>query len=132
MRLISKRLVDVGAQLIGVGYAQIKHRGLQTFVTQPMLDRSNRDLVLMPTRRARLAEPMQVPMFADWIGLASDVRFVLCFVAALGYCRRALTTVQPRVQRDPFQFPQEVIIRSAIFVDEYPPRMRSMFPPVFQ
>ena len=99
---ISKSGLYLAAQFLNVGHSQIQHCSLQVFMTQPYLNRADRNPILLPASRARLAESMQIPMLTHRIGFAGHVNIPLSVVLTLGDGRFALAAVETGAQRNRF------------------------------
>lgn len=71
-------------------------------MAQHGLNRANWNAALLPARRARLAQPMEIEILADWISRARHLHLALGLVFALGDNRLAVAAIQPSPVRDAF------------------------------
>ena len=121
--------IDVGAQFLGIGDAEIDHCRLKAFVAKPILDCSNGYRCFVPPGRTGFAKAMEVEMFADRPVFARNCDFFPLLVTPFGNNGSALATVQTCVLCYALQLSKEVIVRTAFFVDKDPTFMWSLLAP---
>ena len=87
---------------------------------QTCLNSTQWDSVLLPSRRAGLAEAVQINVLADRMRLARHFDFLFMIVLADRQRGPAFPTVETRMQSNLLQLAQEVVVRLAILVQEDP------------
>lgn len=99
---------------------------------KPRLNGAKRYSVLLPAGCACLAKAMKVDVLADRLRLAGDFRLLFAVVLSKGNRGATLPTVQSRVQSNPFQLPQEVVVGFVSLVHKNPAVGRMDLPPCFE
>jgi hypothetical protein len=105
---VSVGFINLSLQLFTVLHAQIGHCCFQALVTEPVLNRSHRDVVIHPPRCARFQKSVQYEMLANRMGFTTDL-YLTFLVTAFGQRRSAVAAIKPGTLRNGFQFAQEVI-----------------------
>lgn len=124
-----KRDIDVVAQLPRVRNPEVNHGGFKILMSEPNLNRPNRNSGFVPASRAGLAKPMQINVLADGLILARNLDDFLLVVPPHSDLCFAPSAVRTCMQSDSFQFSLEVIVGSSLVVHKDPAVARGLLSP---
>ena len=108
-RSVAEGVIDLPANFLDVGQTEILLSGVQRLVPEILLNVSQRNVAVAPTRRARLAEAMKFEVGA----------YVVVF-ARLSGAVDAVSTVQTRMEGGALQFAQQMTVRLSLLRWEQP------------
>ena len=116
---VSVSIINLSLQLFTVLNSQIDHCCFQALVTEPVLNRSHRDVVIHPPRRARFPKSVQYEVLANRMGFTTDL-YLTFLITALGQRRSAVAAIKLGTFGSSLQFTQEMVLWIPLLIHEHP------------
>jgi len=101
-------------------------------MTKPRLDCANGYAGFMPPGGTRLAETVQIEVFAHGSIFAGNLNLLSLFISSFGKDRSTLAAVQASPLGDALEFTEEMIVRTAFLIYEDPSVVWSVVAPGFK